>query len=251
MSTQNPTYDASSYSFHGATQNEYRPHLSRAGARTEACSQNLQTSKSSAQRQSRPCRRLLSAEGPNFAPLQYTRRLAALCLAQKHNNKPHNIVYCVHSSFCKQTKTNMLINNLAVAAANDGSVTAVSLDIMGEPQAQNGYSVGCNRAKTKFWTYNKHYKFRQAITAAIKTELATFGVTSVPFKKCAVEVFICYYMANPLSKDIDNMQKLVQDAIQKAIISDDKYIFKTHAEKRAAADNDAGKPFTTVSVVKI
>ena len=119
----------------------------------------------------------------------------------------------------------------------------IAFELHGEIGCQNGWRLAFrNRARPYLYDPNKRAK--DQLRATVKAALEQFGVADFPvYTQQQLKLQVEYHMVNPSSKDIDNMIKFLQDALEGVLYDNDRNVWSVHATKRIGP-----APITKVSI---
>ena len=128
----------------------------------------------------------------------------------------------------------------------DSNVKECNFVIDGRAPVQNGWKCFLrSRRQPVVYDPKKHAKnsLREAIREAFK-ELD--GNINFPvFQMSRLQITVYFYLVNSGGRDIDNMIKFLQDAIEGVVFDNDKFVYEIHAYKHEVL---YGNEATTVKV---
>ena len=130
-----------------------------------------------------------------------------------------------------------------VMVSTGGGTSTIELTIVGEPVAQNGWKLRFRNCSRPF-LYDPLRNEKHKLCKEIKAKMMELGESEIPFfKNTRLQVSIITHFHTATRKDLDNMSKFLQDAMEGALYDDDKWIFRLAVEK-----HETTSPRTVVSV---
>lgn len=114
-----------------------------------------------------------------------------------------------------------------------GASKTIGFVLEGEPCSQNGWKL----SRAGGHLYDPMARKKTALRKQIAKELLDLGEAMPVFKKTKLRLVVSFGLHLATSKDIDNMLKFLQDAMEKAIYDDDKWIFELSLNKRDNGDS--------------
>jgi Holliday junction resolvase RusA-like endonuclease len=130
----------------------------------------------------------------------------------KYSSSPYVIKSLI--SILSLINERMEIEDLIIS---QGACTMVDFVLLGEPIAQNGWKISWNRGRSRPYMYDPLGRDKQKVKAAIKAALLEFGESVPVFKATKLHLGVVFHLKNATSKDADNMQKFLLDALDGAV----------------------------------
>lgn len=119
---------------------------------------------------------------------------------------------------------------------NSGSnVEECSFVIDGRAPVQNGWKCFL-RSRRQPVVYDPKKQAKNALREAVRCAFKELDdhINFPVFQTTRVQMSVSFYLVNSGGRDIDNMVKFLQDAIEGVVFDNDKFVYEIHADKHEA-----------------
>ena len=136
----------------------------------------------------------------------------------------------------------MQVQDVVVANSNGGK-KSLSMTILGDPPAQNGWKAKLN-GSGRIIMYDEKSTEKRRLRFALMKELQQLTESVPLFSSTKLKMNVLYQLGGVVTrKDIDNMTKYLLDALEAALYDNDKWIVELNTKKISA-----GTPATVLSI---
>jgi Holliday junction resolvase RusA-like endonuclease len=118
---------------------------------------------------------------------------------------------------------------------NSNGVEECNFVIDGRAPVQNGWKCFL-RSRRQPVVYDPKKQAKNALRASIRDAFKELdhNVKFPIFQMTRLRITVSFYLVNSGGRDIDNMVKFLQDALEGVVFDNDKYVYEIHAYKHEA-----------------
>lgn len=120
-------------------------------------------------------------------------------------------------------------------AGNSNNVHECNFVIDGRAPVQNGWKCFL-RSRRQPVVYDPKKQAKNTLRACVRDAFKELdrNITFPVFQMSRLQMCVSFYLVNSAGRDIDNMVKFLQDALEGVVFDDDKYVYEIHAYKHEA-----------------
>lgn len=121
------------------------------------------------------------------------------------------------------------------AAENSNDVHECNFVIDGRAPVQNGWKCFL-RSRSQPVVYDPKKQAKNSLRAFVRDAFKELdrNITFPVFQESRLRMYVSFYLVNSAGRDIDNMLKFLQDALEGVVFDNDKYVYEIHAHKYEA-----------------
>jgi Holliday junction resolvase RusA-like endonuclease len=142
------------------------------------------------------------------------------------------------------------IHDILVVGLGNDDVDEISFEILGRPPVQNGWKMAWKRFKGHPYLYDPKKREKMALRTAVKAAVRELTRAQLPvFRNTLLSASVVFHIEDIMGKDLDNMAKFLNDALEGAIMDDDKFVVQLFLSKIPVGQNESESTMVKFSSV--
>ena len=164
-------------------------------------------------------------------------------ITENGSNGPHQAIMFF------EVRDVVFVLSSPATTGNSNNVHECNFVIDGRAPVQNGWKCFL-RSRRQPVVYDPKKQAKISLRASVRNAFKELecNITFPVFQMSRLQMCVSFYLVNSTSRDIDNMVKFLQDALEGVVFDNDKYVYEIHASKHEAP---YGNEATTIKIAQV